>query len=266
MQHRTGDRYPITVLVTFDFDAESLWKQRAQGRYRGPSYLSQGTFGPKVGLGRILEVLAARNIYGTFFVPGSVAEDWPDVIASLHKNGHEIGVHGYLHEYATAMVDKAQERMVLERATEAVSRVIDSQPVGYRPPGFLYSDHTIALLREMGYLYGSAMADDDAPYVHGGNGEGLVEIPVLWHLCDDLFGWHADVRLPPSQVAEHWLSEVRELGRYAGRICVLTLHPQLIGHPGRIAMLEQVLDEALEVGGTFARCDEVARSISSRVL
>lgn len=251
--------HPVDVLVTFDFDAETFSKQRSEGRHRGPAFESHGTFGPKVGIWRILDALEQRSIPATFFVPGWVAEHWPDQIRELGRRGHEVGLHGYLHEYATAMVDQAQERMVMERAVAALVSVTEAKPSGFRPPGFLYSEHTLSLLREFGFVYGSSMQDDDGPYVHPAAGaRPLVEIPCLWHLCDDLFGWHADVRLSPSQVADHWLTELREIGRYPGRTYVLTLHPQLMGHPGRLAMLEGVLDEARTLGGRFRTCLDVA--------
>lgn len=251
--------YPVDVLVTFDFDAESLSKQRSQGRYKGPAFESHGTFGPKVGIWRILDALETRSISATFFVPGWVAETWPSVIRDVKSRGHEIGLHGYLHEYATAMVDVAEERMVLDHAIAALETVTGEKPRGYRPPGFLYSSHTLGLLRERGFVYGSSMQDDDGAYIHDDPAaHPLVEIPCLWHLCDDLFGWHADVRQTPSEVEEHWGSELREIGRYAGRTYVLTLHPQLIGHPGRLAMLERILDEAAALGGRFRTCIDVA--------
>jgi peptidoglycan/xylan/chitin deacetylase (PgdA/CDA1 family) len=257
-----GWSHPVDILVTFDFDAETFSKQRSEGRHHGPAFESHGTFGPKVGIWRILDSLQARGVLATFFVPGWVAERWPEVIREVMGRGHEIGLHGYLHEYPTAMVDEAQERMVVERAIGALEAVTGRKTEGYRPPGFLYSNHSLTLLRGYGFIYGSSMQDDDGAYIHQEpDAHPLVEIPCLWHLCDDLFGWHADVRLPPSQVEEHWVSELREIGRYPGRTYVLTLHPQLMGHPGRLAMLERVLDEAAGLGGRFRRCIEVAREL-----
>ena len=253
-------QHSVDVLVTFDFDAETLSKQRAHERWHGPAFESHGTYGPKVGIWRILDALDQRSIPGTFFVPGWVAEHWPDVIGELPRRGHEVGLHGYLHEYPTAMVDRAEEEMVLERGIEALSAVTGQKPAGFRPPGFLYSSHTVELLRANEFTYGSSMQDDDAAYLSPGS-PPFVEIPCLWHLCDDLFGWHADVKLPPSAVEEHWVTELEEIGRYPGRIYVLTMHPQLVGHPGRLAMVERVLDRAVALGANFKRCVDVANEL-----
>jgi peptidoglycan/xylan/chitin deacetylase (PgdA/CDA1 family) len=256
--------YPVDVLITVDHDAESALLQSATGLRRGPSFLSHGAFGAKVGLGRMLDVLAARAVPATFFVPGWVAERWPTNVEEILAGGHEVALHGYLHEYATGMVDVAEERMTLARATEALAGVSGATPVGFRPPGCLYSEWTVDLLREFGFVYGSSMQDDDGAYVHAdptGFSRPLVEVPCHWQLCDDLFGWDMDVRMTPSEVEEIWLSELDALGRYESRTYVLTLHPHQMGHPGRLTLLERVLDRAAELGARFRTCADVAHEV-----
>src|SRR5205085_10182155 len=51
---------------------------------------SQGAYGPKVGVPLILDFLDRNRIPSTFFVPGWTAERWPDVVAEIHRRGHEI--------------------------------------------------------------------------------------------------------------------------------------------------------------------------------
>ena len=253
----------VDILVTFDFDAETAWRWKGShgGPFHGPSYESQGTFGPKVGVWRVLDVLRAFSVPATFFVPGWVAEHHPAAIEALLAAGHEIAGHSYLHEKPSEFVSRDHEEMYLVRGKQALERVTGTQILGYRPGDYIYTDNTLELLKKHGFLYGSAMQDDDSAYVHEGPGEGLVEIPVLWHLTDDLFGWHWDVHLTPSQVEEHWLTELRELGRYENRIFVPTMHPQVIGHPGRLAMFERVLQTGVDLGSRFLRCEQLAREL-----
>ena len=59
----------------------------------------------------------------TFFVPGWVAETWPDVARSVRDAGHEIGHHGYLHESVRGK-DEATEEGYLLRGLEA----LDTRP------------------------------------------------------------------------------------------------------------------------------------------
>jgi peptidoglycan/xylan/chitin deacetylase (PgdA/CDA1 family) len=252
-------QHQVTFVTTVDFDAESIWKQFARmGRGRGPSFESSGTFGPKVGIWRVLDLLQEYQVPATFFVPGWVAEKWPKVISACLEKGHEVALHGYLHEFMDTVVDIEEERMILERGIRALKESVGVTPAGYRPGAYIYTEWSLEIMRELGFRYGSAMQDDDGAYIHSGSGTPLVEIPVLWHLTDDLYGWHMNVNMPPSHVEEHWLTELRALGRYPDRLYVPTMHPQIIGHPGRMEMFERVLQAGKELNVRFARAVDVA--------
>src|SRR4051812_45934388 len=47
---------------------------------------------------KVLEILAARDAKATFFVIGAKAEKHPDVIRAIVAAGHEVGVHGFVHD------------------------------------------------------------------------------------------------------------------------------------------------------------------------
>ena len=64
----------VTVCLTFDFDAMSLWI--ANYRTKSPNALSRGEFG-RVGAERLLDLLAEHDIPATWFVPGHTIEASP---------------------------------------------------------------------------------------------------------------------------------------------------------------------------------------------
>jgi peptidoglycan/xylan/chitin deacetylase (PgdA/CDA1 family) len=258
-----GNRHQVTFLTTFDFDAETIWKQNTSG-YRGPAFESQGTFGPKVAIWRILDLLDEFEVKATFCTPGWVAEKHQRAVNAVLERGHEVAQHGYLHERVEEFVAIEEEEMILLRGKEAIEKSTGVTPAGYRPPSYIYTEHTLDLLRQHGYIWGSAMQDDDAAYIHPGPGRPIVEFAPLWHLTDDLYGFHNDVKMSPSIVEENWVTELRELGAWPDRIYVPTMHPQTIGHPGRLAMLRRVLQVGRELGVRFARCGDVAREMIAR--
>lgn len=47
----------------------------------------------------ILDLLKEENIKATFFVLGSRAEEYPDVVKREYEEGHYIGNHGYSHKF-----------------------------------------------------------------------------------------------------------------------------------------------------------------------
>jgi len=65
------------VSFTFDFDAEEVWIGEDPANAGRPGVLSQGTYGAKVAVPAILEILARRGVRATCFVPGRVAKRHP---------------------------------------------------------------------------------------------------------------------------------------------------------------------------------------------
>jgi peptidoglycan/xylan/chitin deacetylase (PgdA/CDA1 family) len=109
-----------TVCLTFDFDAMSVWL----GGYPRvtPAMLSRGEFGARVGVPRILELLARYDIHATFFTPGHTAESFPEMMAAIVHTGHEVGHHGYGHEDPGTQTP-VKERASLERGLATLEKV-----------------------------------------------------------------------------------------------------------------------------------------------
>ncbi|HRW08353.1 MAG TPA: polysaccharide deacetylase [Caldilineaceae bacterium] len=265
-----------TVLLTFDFDAELLW---AASYPDTPAYRARGHYGARVGVPRVLELLAEHAIRATFFVPGINAERYPDLVRDIHNRGHEIGHHGYLHEYVTKLTP-TEERSALAMGADALQKVIGVRPQGYRSPAWDLTDASLQLFREFGFRYDSSMmADDFQPYlleIPGGamesktvdsgavsSGNAIVELPVSWELDDApyfLFNFHPYRAglAAPSQVYEIWQSEFD--GAYAaGGVFTLTMHPQIIGRYHRIQLLDRLIRYIkCRANVTFGTCGEVA--------
>src|SRR5579884_2315201 len=119
--------------LTFDFDAESGWLSRDPSVKDRPGVISQGVYGAKVAVPRILELLDAEQLRATFFIPGWVAEAHPRPSEAIRDAGHEIGHHGYLHE--RNQPDNAErERWNFENGLRALQEVLGVRPLGYRSP------------------------------------------------------------------------------------------------------------------------------------
>jgi len=259
-------RFP--VMLTFDVDGESNWLSRDPRNANRPTTLSFGVYGPKVGLARILKLLARYEIKATFFVPGWIIERWKPQISAVVEQGHEIGHHGWLHESAEALGSEEKGWEILEKGTRIIKELTGGPPSGYRAPGAELLPYTISHLVKAGFLYSSNMMDDDSPYFHDLNGQRtkLVELPVQWQLEDSpffLFSPHVPGRqmYAPSTVLEIWQREFDALAVEPGKCFVLTLHPEHMGRPSRLSMLEEFIRHTLQNGRAwFARCDEVSRA------
>jgi peptidoglycan/xylan/chitin deacetylase (PgdA/CDA1 family) len=255
------------VCLTFDLDAETAWISRDPENINRLSVLSQGAYGPKVGMPLILDFLDANALTATFFVPGWTAERHAATVAEIHRRGHEIGHHGYLHEGLEGR-SRAEEEEILTRTSGILGGITGTAPIGYRAPLYEITHETVDLLRKHGFLYASNLLDTLWPYLHAGY-PPLVEIPVQWLLDDGpffAFGLRPPLYrqiFPPSAVLSAWKDEFRGMHPLGG-VYTLILHPQYIGRPSRLLMLQELVDYMRTFPGVwFTHGAELAHHVAS---
>jgi len=273
---------PYTICLTFDFDALSVWL----GGYHTvtPAMLSRGEFGSRVAVPRILELLSRYEIHATFFTPGHTVESFPETVSAIVEAGHELGHHGYGHEDPSSQT-ATEERASLERGLAVLEKLTGQRPWGYRSPSWDYSDVTLSLLIEYGFLYDSSLfAGDFYPYrprlgdrvsknspLQRGDPAPIWEFPVHFSLDD----WtHFTFNFNPyraglaatSKVFEIWTAEFDYMRAHApGGVLTLTMHPQVIGRGHRMSMLEELIERFLAAGDArFARLIDVAQDVEER--
>jgi peptidoglycan/xylan/chitin deacetylase (PgdA/CDA1 family) len=256
----------MDVALTFDFDAEEVWLAEDPENARRPGVLSQGAYGAKVGVPELLSLLGGHGVRATFFVPGRVAERYPDRVREIVSEGHEVGLHGYTHRSPASLADGEEEQELVR--SRAVLEELGAEIAGYRSPSWDFSEHTIELLSRHGIRYSSNLMDDIRPYVHPGT--ELVELPVHWLLDDAPHFWFSPADwgrkiASAAEVRAIWEEEFHGLRRRGGTL-VLTMHPQVIGRPGRLDMLDDLvgfIDGHHDV--RIAPCAEIVeRFVSSR--
>jgi peptidoglycan/xylan/chitin deacetylase (PgdA/CDA1 family) len=259
------------IMLTFDLDAESGALAQDPANANRPGVLSVGQYGPKVGVARILKLLDEESIQATFFVPGWVIDKYPAAMEAIVKAGHEVAHHGYTHQPPATFASRDEEEDGLVRGIESVVRVTGKKPVGYRSPSWDFSPHTLPLLQQYGFEYSSNMMDDDAPYLHtiDGKSTSLVELPIQWMNDDAPFFMFRPPNPRPIQPASHpfeiWTEELQALYHEAGKVFVLTMHPQIIGRPSRVAMLRRFVAFARGLGDVeFRQCYAVADEVRAR--
>jgi peptidoglycan/xylan/chitin deacetylase (PgdA/CDA1 family) len=258
------------VAVGLSFDVDNETGSLRDGRDT-PSLLSQGEYGSRAGVPRILALLERKKIPASFFVPAvSALLHESSVKAIVSKGTHEIGLHGWIHE-RNSQLDEATERDLMKRSLDTLERVAGRRPVGMRTPSWDYSPHTIALARELGLIYDSSLMADDRPYevLAAGRPTGIVELPVEWILDDFPYFWMdraSTVRptMTPDEVFSIWKAEF-DMAHAEGGLLILTMHPHVIGHRARMAMLERLVDYMQAKGGAwFATHEQIARYVKEQ--
>ena len=255
------------VALSFDCDHEAF-ELGSGGRAIGR--LAWGEFGRRVGVPRILDVLGRHGVPASFFVPAICAEIDPDETRRIAAQGHEIGLHGWIHEN-NSRLDAITERELMCRARDVLTRILGAPPVGFRSANWDLSPATIEIVAELGLLYDSSLMADEAPYelLVDGRNTGVVEIPVEW-LRDDavylMFNRSPATRpwMPPDDVFTIFRREL-DAAHDEGGLFQLVMHPFVIGYRSRIWILEALIEHAKRLGGIwFATHADVARWVKAR--
>lgn len=82
---------------------------------------------------RILDVLAECGVPATFFILGSHAERWPELVARIADEGHTVGNHGYFHR-KLHLKSPRYVRRDIELGTRAIERSGAARPRLFRAP------------------------------------------------------------------------------------------------------------------------------------
>jgi|TARA_B100000470_G_C19764140_1_gene379800 peptidoglycan/xylan/chitin deacetylase (PgdA/CDA1 family) len=260
------ERWPngarVAVLLSFDVDNDTILLARSDNPSIGA--MSQGEYGARVGLQRVVDLVDRHNIPASFFIPAVSLILQPDMVDVIQQSGrHEFGVHGWIHELNTEL-DADTERDLVGRATDYLENVTGRRPVGYRAPSWNFSPNTLRIIKGFGFLYDSSLMADDRPYELLQNGEatGIVELPVEWILDDaPLLNPRGASYTSPRDLLQVYIDEFDQAYE-EGTMFLLTTHPHIIGHRSRILILEELISHIQSVGNVwFATHEQVARYV-----
>jgi polysaccharide deacetylase family protein (PEP-CTERM system associated) len=188
---------------------------------------------------RILNLLAEKNVKGTFFVLGWVAEKSPGLVKRIASAGHEIACHGFSHQliYKQSQTEFREETT---RAKRFLEDVIGQPVLGYRAASFSITRESLwalDVLIDLGFEYDSSIfpirhdrygipgASPAIGRISGPSARTLVEFPMS---AATFLG----VQVPVSgggyfRILPYWLTRkgLRQINESAGRPFTFYLHP-----------------------------------------
>jgi peptidoglycan/xylan/chitin deacetylase (PgdA/CDA1 family) len=162
---------PRTVVLTFDNLGEAAEIEQGKRDHPVGDHPSVTTALP-----RLLDELDDLDLRATFFVEGLNTQLYPDAVREIASRGHEIGMHGWLHE-RWGEVEPAEQADILARCREAFGRC-GITPRGFRPPGGQLGERGLATLRDAGIDWCSP--EGETVEVE----DGMALLPFRWELVD----------------------------------------------------------------------------------
>jgi len=242
------------VAVLFSFDADNETENMIMGDMSIFGMTSH-EYGARRGLARIVSFLDRHELPASFFIPTVSNMLAPEMIPLIQRSGrHEIGVHGWIHEY-NSKLSKEEQRELTARAIDYLQKQTGRRPLGYRAPWGDVSKDTLEIVRQFGFLYDSSMLSDDTPYeiLHNGESTGMVELPVNLILEDSVLNvantFSAGI-MTPRDVLQVWIDEF-DRAYEEGTMFLLVAHPHVIGQRSRILVLEKLVEHMKARGNVW---------------
>ncbi len=256
----------VAVGLSFDVDNATATLSTGNLDYE---IISRGEYGAVDGVPRLLRLLDTHDVPASFFIPAVSAALHPEMLKQIlgASPTHEVGVHGWIHERLPLLNDEKEEQRLLTQSIDMLTTMTGKRPVGYRAPSWKFSTWTLGQIKAAGFLYDSSMMASDDPYelLLDGQRTGLIELPIE-RILDDFpyFGGNADGSNPSlSAVYEVFQSEF-DVAYEEGGLYLLTMHPHLIGHRSRVAMLGRLIQHMKTRPGVwFATHEQIARHVKA---
>lgn len=180
---------------------------------------------------KLLDILAEHEAKATFFVLGTVAEDFPDLIKGIYSQGHEIATHGYGHKLIYKQTEE-EFRKDLRESIDIIESIIGERVLGYRAPYFSIREDSLwalQVLREEGLKYDASIFPLKRKLygvsdINRINTNGIIELSVskISFLGYEFpFGGGGYLRLFPYAVTKWAIRKINNQGKPA----MVYIHP-----------------------------------------
>lgn len=127
---------------------------------------------------RLLEILSAHNVIGTFFVQGMVAETFPRLVQAIAAAGHEVACHSHSHRRIYDLTEQ-QFREEIRRSVGVLEDLTGTKVLGFRAPTFsvrdAYLDWYCDTLCSHGIVYDSSIMLATVRSCYGFNDDSILQ-------------------------------------------------------------------------------------------
>jgi peptidoglycan/xylan/chitin deacetylase (PgdA/CDA1 family) len=218
-------------------------------------------YGARAGWWRVMDAFDAHGVMATVSACGRAVERTPERARDAAARGHEVSAHGWRWQSHAGMCE-AEERNCISRAVATIALATGKRPVGWHTRSAASPNTRRLLMEEGGFLYDSDAYNDDLPYIVAGPDRPHVVLPYAFDTNDMQF-LNTNRFARAADFAGYVLDAFDRLhreGSHAPKMMSVGLHLRIIGRPGRIGALDQILSSMQAREGVWiVRREEIAR-------
>ena len=217
-------------------------------------------YGSRVGVWRLLELLARYDVPSTFFSCALAFERNPEVAQEVVAQGHEVCGHGYRWEEYHLM-DRNAEREAIARTVASLRETTGQRPLGWFTRYGPSVNTRDLVVEEGGFVYDSGGLNDDLPYYVAVQDRPWLVVPYSMETNDARF-WRGG--LVSVNDFYEYLKEtfdcLYEEGETHPKMMSVGLHCRIAGRPARSRAVARFLEYARGHERVwFARRIDIAR-------
>ncbi len=216
--------------------------EKASGE--GPTVRAWGQrdYGNRIGIFRIMEVLAKHGIRATTTVNSAICDHHPQIVEDAVKLGWEFMGHNKMNQTRLTGLTLEQERELIHDSLKRLEQATGKRPAGWLGAGLAETWNTLDILVDEGCQYVSDWVNDDQPYFMTVKGKKLVYLPYSYEINDSPQLYYRDRSIDEfeTMIKEQFDVLYRE-GEQSARVMAICLHPYIIGVPHRIGGLDRAL-------------------------
>lgn len=222
-----------------------------------PCMTSHFGYGPRRGYWRIIETLEKHSVPATFSTCGRAAARSPWLVQDAVQKGHEVSCHGWRWETHAGM-PMEREREVIAKTHAAITEATGVAPTGWHTRSASTVNTRQLLMNHGGFGYDSDAYDDDIPYF-ADEARKHVILPYAFDTNDMRFQPGGGF-IQPQDFTDYCLNAYERLSQEASpSILSIGLHLRIIGRPGRISGLDNLLRQLVQQDDIwFARRNDIA--------
>lgn len=100
---------------------------------------------------KVLKLLSDFDAKATFFCIGKNVEMHPEILKSIHDQGHLIGNHSFSHRYGIDFNKAKEWTHEIDQTDAAIAKVIGTKPQLFRPPYGVTTPHLAEAIKQTGH-------------------------------------------------------------------------------------------------------------------